>query len=228
MSDRHVYNGGLISTQRSTLSQQSGVWAIGTAPSSTFYYKEPVYTINTSEIAYSPVPDSQGSLQYDYVSRNVTLFYEDAYGSQVHATLGASSYGYTDVRNITKDGGRGNSESFIVSNANKKTGWFYDDFIAVKGFEFYGQYASATSENQGTYTIWGFNGAGWQSIEQFSPSTFSGISSSGTPILFSGGVQNIKGIAISTASIYSYLPINWFVGIYNDSNNYPIQGYTIS
>ena len=228
MSDRHVYNGGLISTERSSLTQQSGVWAIGTAPSSTFYYKAPVYTINTSEIAYSPLPDSQGSNQYDYVSRNVTLFYEDSYGTTTHLTQGTTSGSYQDVRQITKDGGRGNSESFLCSNINKKTGWFYDDFIEVKGFEFYGQYGGATSENQGTYTIWGYDGTGWSGIETFAPSTFSGISSSGTPILFSNGVQNIKGIAISTATIYSYLPINWFVGIFNDSNNYPIQGYTIS
>ena len=228
MSDRHIFNGGLISTSRASLSQQSGVWSIGNAPSSTFSYTAPVFTIDTSEIGYSPVPDTQAGGEYIYNTRNVKLFYEDAYGSAAHVSAGTSSGSYIDVRQMTKDDGRVDASSFLVSNANKKTGWYYDDFISVKGFEFYGKYSSANSENQGTYTIWGYDGNSWTTIETFAPATFTGISSSGTPILFTGGAQSLKGIAISTSTIYIYMPINWFVGIFNDSNNYPIQGYTIS
>lgn len=231
MSDRHVFNGGLISTSRSSLDKQSGVWSVGTAPSSTLYYVEPpppVYTINTSEIGYAPAPDSQGSNEYVYNSRNVKLFYTDSYGTTSHLNQGSSSGSYQDVRQMTKDDGRVNGSSFLCSVANNKTGWLYDDFLPVKGFEYYGHYASANSENQGTYTVWGYDGSSWSSIETFGPATFQGINSTGSPILFAGGSQLIKGIAISTASIYIYMPINWFVGIFNDSNNYPIQGYTIS
>ena len=228
MSDRHVFNGGLISTVRSSLDKSSGVWSIGNAPSSTFYYKGPVYTINTTEIGHDPAPSTQGSRQYHYASRNVSLFYTDAYGATSHYTRTTSDGGYTDLREMTLDEGRVNSSSFLCNINGNRTGWYYNDFLSVKGFEFYGTYSSRNSESSGTISIWGYDGSTWSVIETYPGSTFSGITASGSPILFTSGAVNIKGIAVSAGSIVNYLPINWFVGIYNDSNNYPIQGYTIS
>lgn len=228
MSDRHVFNGGLISTVRSSIDKQSGVWSIGNAPSSTLYYQAPVYTINTTEIGLDPAPSTQGSNIYNYASRNVSLFYSDAYGTTTHLTRTTADGSYQDLRHITRDNGRVDGSSFLISLNNSKSGWYYNDFLSVKGFEYYGKYSSTNSENQGNISIWGYDGSQWSVIEVFAGSTFAGISASGSPILFTGGAVSIKGIALSTATVSTYMPVNWFVGIFNDSNNYPIQGYTIS
>lgn len=225
MSAIHQKNRGIIGAYDPPTpgsGNTSGVWQIGNTDEVTTSYTFVNPTPVSTNIGYShQEPDS--SNQYIFSSRNLTVFYEDAYGSSAHVALTSGSAGsYTDVRKIGNDNGAANGNSFIVSYSNKKCGYKWVNQANIKGFTANGLYGSRTFSNNGTLDILTWDGSTWSTLESDVDITNGGsINWSGAKqtYLFAGGPVKCKGLAIQANAVSTYWAISFFAPIdVNDAN----------
>jgi len=167
--------------------------------------------------------------EYIYGSRNIRIFYTDAYGTTTHIdqTSGTTPTSYTDARliGISSDAV---GTSFLVNNNDSKVGYKWTRDARIKGFQAHGQYSSTTFTNQGSLDVLTWDGTTWTELETAIDVTAGGALNWGTSTIqqynFVGGAVVCKGLAIQANNIVTYWPIGFFAPI--DVNNNRFLGHT--
>lgn len=232
MGAAHTGNQGYIGKQihrhPGQASPKYGVWQQSTFGLDIAQYDFSDPTPVSTSIGWShDEPDSNN--EYVYSSRNLTVFYEDAYGTTTHINQVSGTQGsYTDVRNIGNDNGIANSEALLVNNNNKKCGYKWQSFARIKGFKAHGKYSARTFSNNGTIDILTWDGSNWTMLEGDVDITNGGTVDWGTSTIqtytFAAGVANCKGLAIQCNSVSTYWAVNFFAPI--DANDAIFLGHT--
>lgn len=231
MGAAHTGNQGYIGKQIPRVVNEGpthGIWQQSTfglnLDQYTFIDPTPVST----DIGYSHnEPDVDN--EYLYNSRNLTVFYTDAYGTTTHTEQSSGTPGsYTDVRHIGNNLGIADAQSFLVSNSNSKLGYKWEDNARIKGFKAHGKYSSRTFSNNGTLDILTWDGTEWTELESDVDITNGGTVDWGTSTIqtynFVGGNVICKGLAIQANSVSTYWAINYFAPI--DANDTVFLGHT--
>ena len=228
MSAIHHFNKGVIGpyqySSEITTPTTTGVFQRGSTDNPIFTDPTPVST----EIGYShSEPDS--NRRYVYPSRNLTVFYSDAYGTTQHINLTSGSPGsYTDVRHIGNDRGSfANSNAFLVNINNSPVGYTWVKPARIKGFEAHGKYSSRTFSNNGTLDIFYYDAANstWVLLEN--NANIFGNADWGSTVRsynFANGPVSCTGIKIQANSVSQYWAVSWFAPI--DANNQIFLGHT--
>jgi hypothetical protein len=169
-----------------------------------------------------PSPTSQGSREYYFASRKMTLFYGDMYGETTHIILGSAAASYSDARHIANDDGHGDSSTTCLVNlAGNYVGYRFDSAVVMRGCRAYGTYAGVLLSEQGILTVETWNGASWIVQTTIASGNSSLNSSPGLSRDFSTPVL-ARGIRIKHASGGDYCPYSFFAAI--DMNGSPILG----
>lgn len=169
--------------------------------------------------------------EYVYGSRNIRIFYEDAYGTTTHIDQDAYTNGqnsYTDARAIGNTaGGIADSGALLVSLNDSKVGYKWTDSAYIKGFKAHGKYSTRTFSNNGDVTIYTWDGSTWSTLETVDLSE-GGTVDWGTATIrtynFTNGQVLCKGLAMSVDDITNYWAINYMAPI--DRNNAVFLGHT--
>ena len=169
--------------------------------------------------------------EYVYGSRNLTLFYTDAYGNTEHINQDShrtAQNSYDDARAIGNNDGIDQANAFLVNNSDSKIGYKWQDNARIKGFKAHGKYSSRTFSNNGTLDILTWDGTAWTALEEEVDITVGSTVDWGTSTvqtyLFTGGTKACKGLAIQANSVSTYWAINFFAPI--DVNDAVFLGHT--
>jgi len=213
----HFDNGGVIGPTRAA-TDTSGVWKIGPRGLVLAQVATPI----TTALGF-PAPTSQGDREYYFVSRRMTLFYDEMYSNTSHISLGSGSASYTDVRHIANNDGSGDgSNTCLTSYSGSYVGYKFDLPVAINGYRCYGTYASAPLSQQGNLTVETWDGVVWTARSVYVNSGSGATDSSpGLTVNFNSAVV-ARGIRIKNASTYIYCPWSFFAGL--DINGNPILG----
>jgi len=230
MSNIHHKNRGIIGAYdppEAGSGNTSGVWQVGGTDDVTLTYVFNDPTPVSTDIGWSHDEPDSGK-KYNYGTRNLTVFYEDAYGTTTHiAQTSGTKGGYTDPRQMGNDDGAANANSFIVSNSNKKCGYKWVSQANIKGFTANGLYGGRSFSNNGTLDILTWDGSAWSMLEEDVDITESGTidwSGAKKTYLFAGGPKKCKGLAIQANSVSTYWAISYFAPI--DVNDAIFLGHT--
>lgn len=203
----HFDNGGVIGPARAA-GNLSGAWKIGPRG---LNLGQGATAISTA-LGF-PSPTSQGSREYYFASRKMTLFYDDMYSTTSHITLGSGASSYTDIRHMANDDGSGDaSNTCLASYSGSYVGYKFDLPIFINGWRAYGTYAGSPLSNQGNLTVETWDGTTWtvRSVFVNGGSTLPD-SSPGIAFNFSSPVL-ARGIRIKHATTSTYCPWSFFVG----------------
>lgn len=233
MGAAHTGNQGYIGKQITRLEDVGptyGVWQQGTWGLNLDQYTFVDPTPVSSDIGWGH--SGQGDNEYTYSSRNLTLFYTDAYGTTDHLTQytnGVGSPAYQDARQIGNTaGGIANSGALLVNVNNSPIGYKWVKNARIKGFKAHGKYSTRTFSNNGTLDILTWDGSEWTVLEEGADITAGGSVDWGTSTIqtyeFTGGNKTCKGLAIQCNSVSTYWAINYFAPI--DANDDIFLGHT--
>lgn len=213
----HFDNGGVIGPTRS-LTDNSGAWKIGPRGLVFFQAATPISTA----LGF-PAPTSQGSREYYFASRKMTLFYDDMYSTTSHITLSSGAASYTDVRHMANNDGSGDaSNTCLASYSGSYVGYKFDLAVVFNGWRAYGNYAGIPLSGQGNLTVETWDGTNWTVRSVFVNGGSSAPNSSpGLTVNFDSPVL-ARGIRIKHATTLTYCPWSYFVGL--DTTGNPILG----
>ena len=230
----HTGNQGYIGkevTRTAGEGPSHGVWQHGSYGLNLSQYEFTDPTPVSTDLGWSHDTPSSNN-EYVYGSRNIRIFYTDAYGTTTHFDQDSYLNGqnsYTDARAIgNTTSGIANAGALLVSNNNSKVGYKWVKSAYIKGFKAHGKYASRTFSNNGDLTIYTWDGSSWSTLESGVDISEEGTVDWGTSTIrtynFVNGSVLCKGVAFSVDSISNYWAINYLAPI--DRNNAVFLGHT--
>lgn len=204
----HFDNGGVIGPARAA-GNLSGAWKIGPRG---LPLSQGATAISTA-LSF-PSPTSQGSREYYFASRKMTLFYDDMYGTTSHITLTSVANSYTDVRHMANDDGAGDgSNTCLASYSGSYVGYKFDLPIIINGWRAYGSYAGIPLSGQGNLTVETWDGTTW-TVRSVFVNGGSSINDSAPGLTVTFGLPVLaRGIRIKHTTTSTYCPWSFFVGL---------------
>ena len=231
MGAAHTGNQGYIGKQISRAVYDGpayGVWQQSTVGLNLAQYTFDDPTPVSTDTGYShDEPDSNN--EYVYSSRNLTIFYEDAYGTTTHLDRTSGVAGsYDDARHIGNNNGIADAHAVLVKANDAKIGYKWVDNARIKGFKAHGKYSTRTFSNNGTLDILAWDGSIWSTVEANVDITAGGTVDWGTSTIqtynFVNGSVVCKGLAVQCNDFTTYWPVNYFAPI--DVNDAIFLGHT--